>query len=52
METIISITQHFISHFMCCYYPKIQAILLPGTSLVVFIGVCKQQLINIIKKPN
>ena len=50
MESVISAIQHFATHFMCCYYPKIQSFLIPGSSIVVLLGVCKQQLSNYIKK--
>ena len=39
---------HFVTHFFCCYYPKI--IMFSGISLVAVAGVCRQQIMNFIRR--
>ena len=47
---MIEAIQHFITHFFCCYYPKIQAIFIPGVSVVTVIGICRQHILNFIRR--
>jgi hypothetical protein len=42
METI----HHFVTHFFCCYYPKIM--MFSGVGVIALVGVCRQQIVSFI----